>query len=177
VIGKLVNHGRTTTFGHGYSCHICLLRPRSRGSIRLASKDPLAAPLIDPNFLGDRDDLDRLIRGFSLTRNILSQPALAGLGGRELPNSASAVTPDQIEAFIRDHCDTIYHPAGSCRMGHGPLDVVDSQLRVHGLQGLRVVDASIMPSVVAGNTNAPVIMIAEKAADMIKAAQKDSARA
>lgn len=172
VIGKLVNHGRTTTFGHGYSCHVCLLRPRSRGNVRLASKDPMAAPLIDPNFLGDRDDLDRLIRGFKLTRSILSQPALAGLGGKELSTSASATTDAQVEAFIRDHADTIYHPVGSCRMGHGPMDVVDSQLRVHGLEGLRVVDASIMPSVIGGNTNAPVIMIAEKAADMIKAAQK-----
>ncbi len=171
VIGKLVNHGRTTTFGHGYSCHVCLLRPRSRGSVRLANKDPMTAPLIDPNFLGDRDDLDRLIRGFKLTRSILSQPALAGLGGKELSSSAGATTDAQIEAFIRNHADTIYHPVGSCRMGHGPTDVVDSQLRVHGTQGLRVVDASIMPSVIGGNTNAPVIMIAEKAADMIKAAQ------
>ena len=174
VIGKLVNHGRTTVFGHGYSCHVCLLRPRSRGSVRLASKDPGAAPLIDPNFLSDRDDVERMIRGFKLTRAILKQPALAGHGGKELAVSADATSDAQIEAFIRDHADTIYHPVGSCRMGHGPLDVVDSQLRVHGLQGLRVVDASIMPSVIGGNTNAPVIMIAEKAADMIKDAQKGS---
>ena len=171
VIGKLVNHGRTTTFGHGYSCHVCLLRPRSRGSVKLASKDPLAAPLIDPNFLGDRDDMDRLVRGFKLMRHILSQPALAGVAGRELAASAVAQTDAQIEHFIRDHADTIYHPVGSCRMGNGPLDVVDAQLRVRGIDALRVVDASIMPRVVGGNTNAPVIMIAEKATDMIKAAQ------
>ena len=172
VIGKLVNHGRTTVFGHGYSCHVCLLRPRSRGSVKLASKDPMAAPLIDPNFLGERDDLDRMVSGFKLTRAILAQPALAGLGGKATANWAQASTDTQIETFIRDHADTIYHPVGSCRMGHGPLDVVDSQLRVHGLQGLRVVDASIMPNVVGGNTNAPVIMIAEKAADLIKADQR-----
>jgi choline dehydrogenase-like flavoprotein len=172
VIGKLVNHGRTTVFGHGYSCHVCLLRPRSRGSVKLASKDPMAAPLIDPNFLGERDDLDRMIQGFKATRAILSQPALAGLGGKAMADWAHANTDAQIEAFIRDHADTIYHPVGSCRMGHGPMDVVDSQLRVHGLQGLRVVDASIMPSVIGGNTNAPVIMIAEKAADLIKADQR-----
>jgi choline dehydrogenase-like flavoprotein len=171
VIGKLINHGRAITFGHGFSCHMCLLRPRSRGSVRLASKDPLAAPLIDPNFLGDRDDMDRMVRGFKLARRILTQPALATLGGRELEASIHAQSDAQIEQFIRDHADTIYHPVGSCRMGSGPLDVVDAQLRVRGLQGLRVVDASIMPSVVSGNTNAPVIMIAEKAADMIKAAQ------
>ena len=171
VIGKLVNHGRTTTFGHGYSCHVCLLRPKSRGSVMLQSKDPLDAPLIDPAFLTDRDDMDRLIRGFKLTRSILSQPALAGFLGQELPDLARVKTDFQIEQFIRDHADTIYHPAGSCRMGTGPMDVVDSELRVHGLAGLRVVDASIMPRLVGGNTNAPVIMIAEKAADLIKSSQ------
>jgi choline dehydrogenase-like flavoprotein len=171
VVGKLVNHGRTTVFGHGHSLHVCLLRPRSRGSVRLASKDPLALPLIDPNFLSDRDDMDRMIRGVKLIRNILSQPALAALGGRELAASANAQTDAEIERFIRDYADTIYHPVSTCRMGKGPLDVVDAELRVHGLEGLRVVDASIMPSLISGNTNAPVIMIAEKAADMIKAAQ------
>jgi choline dehydrogenase-like flavoprotein len=95
---------------------------------------------------------------------------LRGIQGRELAASASAQTDAQIEHFIRDHADTIYHPVGTCRMGSGPMDVVDAQLRVRGIEGLRVVDASIMPSVVGGNTNAPVIMIAEKAADMIKAA-------
>jgi choline dehydrogenase-like flavoprotein len=170
VIGKLVNHGRTTTFGHGYSCHVCLLRPKSRGSVMLQSKDPFAAPLIDPAFLTDRDDMDRLIRGFKLMRSILSQPALADFRGQELPELAAAKTDFQIEQFIRDHADTIYHPAGSCRMGPGPMDVVDAKLQVHGLQGLRVVDASIMPRLIGGNTNAPVIMIAEKAADMIRAA-------
>ena len=171
VIGKLLNHGRTATLGHGFSCHVCLLRPRSRGSVRLASKDPFAAPLIDPNFLGDRDDMDRMVRGFKLMRHILAQPALAAAQGRELAASAKAQTDAQIERFIRDHADTIYHPVGTCRMGSGALDVVDAQLRVHGLAGLRVVDASIMPRVVVGNTNAPVIMIAEKAADMIRTAQ------
>jgi choline dehydrogenase-like flavoprotein len=169
VIGKLVDHGRKTTFGHGYSCHVCLLRPQSRGSVRLASKDPMQAPAIDPNFLGDRDDTERMVRGFKLMRSLLGQPALAGYGGRELRASAAAQTDADIELFIREHADTIYHPVGSCRMGNGPLDVVDDRLRVHGLQGLRVVDASIMPRIVGGNTNAPVVMIAEKAADMIRA--------
>lgn len=170
VIAKLVDHGRTTTTGHGYSCHVCLLRPKSRGSVRLGNADPLSAPLIDPNFLGERDDVERLMRGFKLMRSILSQPALARLGARELPTSAVVRTDPQIEQYLRNHADTIYHPAGSCRMGPGAMDVVDAQLRVQGLQGLRVVDASIMPGLVGGNTNAPVIMIAEKAADMIKAA-------
>ena len=172
VIGKLVDHGRKTVFGHGYSCHVCLLRPLSRGSVTLASADPEAAPLIDPNFLAERDDLDRLVRGFKLMRQLLQQPALAGCRGVESPTSASAQTDAQIEQFIRAHADTIYHPVGSCRMGPGADDVVDAQLQVHGVQGLRVVDASIMPRVVGGNTNAPTIMIAEKAADMIKAAAR-----
>jgi choline dehydrogenase-like flavoprotein len=170
VIGKLVDHGRKTVFGHGYSCHVCLLRPQSRGSVRLASADPLQAPLIDPNFLAERDDVDRMVRGFKLMRGILSQPALAGLGGRELESSARARSDAEIEQFIRAYADTIYHPVGSCRMGTGAMDVVDAQLRVHGIEGLRVVDASIMPRIVGGNTNAPTIMIGEKAADMIKAA-------
>ena len=170
VIGKLINHGRTSTFGHGFSCHLCLLRPRSRGSVRLASKDPRSAPLIDPNYLSDPDDMERMVRGFKLMRKLLAQPALAGLEGKELAACAAAQSDSQIEQFIRANADTIYHPSGSCRMGNGPLDVVDAQLRVHGIEALRVVDASIMPRLVSGNTNAPTIMIAEKAADMIKAA-------
>jgi choline dehydrogenase-like flavoprotein len=170
VIGKLVDHGRKTVFGHGYSCHVCLLRPASRGRIDLASADAMAAPRIDPNFFGEADDLQRMVRGFRIMRHILGQSALAAYGGRELAASANARTDAQIEQFIRERADTIYHPVGSCRMGTGPLDVVDAQLRVRGVAGLRVVDASIMPRIVGGNTNAPVVMIAEKAADMIKRA-------
>lgn len=170
VIGKLIDHGRKTVFGHGYSCHVCLLRPVSRGSVGLASPDPLAAPLIDPGFLTERDDMDRMVAGFKAMRRILQQPALAQHGGRELNTTAVGQTDAQIEQVIRACADTIYHPVGSCRMGPDPQhDVVDAQLRVHGMQGLRVVDASIMPRIVSGNTNAPVIMIAEKAADLIKA--------
>jgi choline dehydrogenase-like flavoprotein len=171
AIAKLVNHGRSTVLGHGYSCHVCLLRPVSRGSVTLASKDPMEPPVIDPNFLGERDDVERLVRGFKLMRKLLQQPALVALGGKEVPKSAAAQSDLQIEQFIRDNADTVYHPVGSCRMGRGPLDVVDHELRVHGIQALRVVDASIMPRLVSGNTNAPTIMIAEKAADLIKAAQ------
>ena len=169
VIGKLVDHGRKTVLGHGYSCHVCLLRPKSRGSVTLASSDPVAAPNVDPAFFAERDDLDRLVLGFKEMRRILAQPALAGHGARELAASAKAQSDAEIEAFVRDHADTIYHPVGSCRMGSGPLDVVDAELRVHGIDRLRVVDASIMPTIVSGNTNAPTIMIAEKAAVMIQA--------
>ncbi|RYF15872.1 MAG: choline dehydrogenase [Comamonadaceae bacterium] len=172
VIGKLLDHGRKTVFGHGYSCHVCLLRPKSRGSLTLASADPADAPRIDPNFLADADDTQRLVRGFKVMRAILSQPALAAHRGRELDASGQARTDAEIEAFVRDHADTIYHPVGTCGMGSGALAVVDAQLRVHGLDGLRVVDASIMPSIVGGNTNAPVIMIGEKAADLLKEAAR-----
>jgi len=172
VIGKLVDHGRKTVFGHGYSCHVCLLRPRSRGTLELASTDPMAAPRIDPNFLGDADDVQRMVRAVRVMRHILSQPALRALGGRELATSANLQTDADIERWVRRYADTVYHPVGTCRMGNGPMDVVDSQLRVHGLQGLRVVDASIMPHIVSGNTNAPVIMIGEKAVDMIQAAAR-----
>jgi len=175
VIGKLVDHGRKTVFGHGYSCHVCLLHPRSRGSVTLASADPLAAPRIDPAFLADADDMTRLTAGFHRMRQILAQPALAALGGHELAASAGAQTDAQIEQYIRNHADTVYHPVGSCRMGPGSLDVVDSTLRVHGLQGLRVVDASIMPRIVGGNTNAPTVMIAEKAAHMVRSDRGRSA--
>jgi choline dehydrogenase-like flavoprotein len=177
VIGKLVDHGRKTVFGHGYSCHVCLLQPTSRGTVQLASKDPAAAPLIDPNFLDTPDDMARMVKGVKQMRHILSQPALATLGGREFAASAAARSDEQIAEFIRNYADTIYHPVGSCRMGPGPGDVVDAELRVHGMQGLRVVDASIMPSVVSGNTNAPTIMIAEKIADQIKAAARKPAQA
>ncbi len=158
-------------FGHGYSAHVCVLRPQSRGSVTLASADPFAAPLIDPNFFDHPDDMQRLVRGFRLMRDVMNQPALARLGGKELARSASATSDADIEQFIRTYGDTIYHPVGTCRMGSGTLDVVGADLRIHGLEGIRVVDASMMPRIIGGNTNAPVIMVAEKASDMIKAAR------
>jgi choline dehydrogenase-like flavoprotein len=171
VIAKLADHGRKTQFGHGYSCHVCVLRPKSRGSVGLSSPDPLAAPRIDPNFLADRDDVERMVRGVKLMRAILGQPALARFG-KEQARSAAAASDEQIEQYIRATGDTIYHPVGSCRMGPLATDPLDHELRVKGVTGLRVVDASVMPQIVSGNTNAPVIMIAEKAAELIKAAAR-----
>ncbi len=168
VVGKLVDHGRKTVFGHGYSCHVCLLRPKSRGTVQLASAEAAAPPLIDPNFFAAADDLGAMVRGFKQMREILWQPALACQGGKELAASAAARSDDEIAQLIRDTADTIYHPVGSCRMGSDAGAVVDASLKVRGVTGLRVVDASVMPQIVGANTNAPTIMIAEKAADMIK---------
>ena len=117
VVGKLVDHGRKTTWGHGYSCHVCVLRPASRGSVQLASADPMAAPLIDPNYLAEDSDTRLLVKGFKILRNILGQKALAGYGGRELAVSAHARTDEEIEQFVRNHAETIYHPVGS--LPHG----------------------------------------------------------
>ena len=168
VVGKLVNHGRTPSWGHGYSLHVCLLQPQSRGTVRLASTDAKAAPLIDPQFLTHADDMAPMIKGVRHARRILQAPALRAYG-REWSRSAAAQTDAELAHWIRQNADTIYHPVGTCRMGQDHMAVVDAQLRVHGVQGLRVVDASVMPRIVSGNTNAPTIMIAEKAADWIKA--------
>ena len=173
VIGMVDNHNRTFHWGHGMSMHACALRPQSRGSVTLASRDANAAPVIDPQFLSDERDLDTMVRGFRLIRRIFAQPAFAPFGGADRSRElyfADVETDDQIRAAIRAHADTIYHPAGTCRMGDvaaDPMAVVDPRLRVRGVDGLRVVDASIMPTLVSGNTNAPVMMIAEKAAEFV----------
>jgi choline dehydrogenase-like flavoprotein len=168
VIGLLDDHARKLHLGQGFSCHVCALRPKSRGSVRLASADPFAAPLIDPNFLADPQDVETLVAGFKLTRRLMEAPSLRAWWTKEA-FSAGVNSDDEIRAFLRRRVDTVYHPVGSCAMGPDPAKaVVDARLRVHGIEALRVVDASIMPEVVAGNTNAPTIMIAEKAAEMIR---------
>ncbi|MCA8894463.1 MAG: glucose-methanol-choline oxidoreductase, partial [Amphiplicatus sp.] len=155
--------------GGGYSCHVCVLRPKSRGSVRLQSPDPLAPPLIDPNFLSDEDDLRRLLKGARIVERILDAPAFKPVDGEQMYVSRGA--PDEeIIADIRARSDTIYHPVGTCRMGADAGAVVDPACRVNKVTGLRVIDASIMPTLVGGNTNAPSIMIGERAADLIKGA-------
>ncbi len=171
AIAMVDDHARKLHYGYGYSCHVCKLRPESRGTVGLHSADPFAAPAIDPNFLSDDRDLETLIKGARMMRQIMDAPALANFRHSEMFGTETAKTDADWERHIRDRADTIYHPVGTCKMGVDDMAVVDPQLRVHGVQGLRVVDASIMPTLVSGNTNAPTIMIAEKAADMIKAAQ------
>jgi len=166
------DHGRKPRWGTGFSCHVCLLRPKSRGHVALKNADPLAAPLIDPRFFDDPDDLETMVKGFKLTRQILDAPALAAVRTGDL-YAGHVHTDEEIRRSLRERCDTIYHPVGTCRMGTDDASaVVDSHLKVRGLESLRVVDASIMPTLVGGNTNAPTIMIGEKAADMIKAEMK-----
>jgi len=163
------DHGRKRRWGRGFSCHVCLLRPKSRGSVALHSADPMAAPLIDPNFLGEVDDLESMVAGYKTTRRLMETPAMRALEKKDL-FTESVRTDDDIRALLRARVDTVYHPVGTCKMGVGdPLAVVDLKLRVYGLEGLRIVDASVMPTLIGGNTNAPTIMIGEKAADMIKA--------
>lgn len=166
VVGQLVNHGLDLVPGHGFSLHVCALQPRSRGSLRLRDAAAQSAPSIDPQFLSDPEDLQTLVRGVRRARQILAQPALAA-HGQEWARSAKAQTDADLQDWIRHHADTIYHPVGTCRMGTDALAVVDPQLRVHGVPGLRVVDASVMPRIVSGNTHAPTVMLAERAADFM----------
>jgi choline dehydrogenase-like flavoprotein len=169
VMAIVEDHARKLHLGHGYSCHVCVLRPYSRGEVFLQSADPMAAPGIDPRFLSDPRDLQTLIKGARMTREILEVPAIKKYATRELFGIHDNMTDAEWEQNIRNRADTVYHPVGTCKMGTDDMAVVDPQLKVHGLEGLRVADASIMPLLVSGNTNAPAIMIGEKCADMIKA--------
>ena len=162
-----------TMIGHGYALHVCNLRPQSRGYVGLKSADPADDALIDPNYLSEPDDLAVLVDGLRAARRVLAASALAPYRGREIHPGEQVQDDSQIERFIRARAESIYHPVGSCKMGHDDMAVVDDSLRVHGIAGLRVVDASIMPTLVGGNTNAPTVMIAEKAADMMLAPQFD----
>ena len=152
-------------------------RPESKGSIHAKSPDPAAAPAIRPNYLADELDRQTLVAGMKIARRIVNNPALDRYRAFEMNPGERYQTDDELLEFARLYGQTAYHVVGTCKMGHDPMAVVDDQLRVHGLAGLRVVDASIMPTMTSGNTNAPVIMIAEKAADLIKAAAARPARA
>ena len=153
----------------GFSASVCQLRPESRGSLRIRSADPTVPPEIRINYLATETDRTANIEGISILRKILAAPALKPYVVDEVEPGARVESDDELLAFARQRGSTVYHPTSTCRMGSDPLAVVDAQLRVRGIEGLRVVDASIMPDLMSGNTNAPVIMIAEKASDMILA--------
>ncbi len=155
----------------GMTCAPCQLRPESRGSIRIKSPLPTVHPAIRANYLSARLDQETVVESLKIARRIFNAAPLDPYRGAELEPGADVQSNDELLAFARERGNTIYHPAGTCKMGSDPMAVVDAQLRVHGVQNLRVIDASIMPNLVSGNTNAPVIMIAEKAADMIRAAR------
>ncbi|NRA60304.1 MAG: GMC family oxidoreductase N-terminal domain-containing protein [Psychrobium sp.] len=168
VIGLVDDHNRKPHLGHGYSVHASLMQPKSRGTVRLASKDPAQAPLIDPNFLGDPDDLTVLVKGLQKTLAVMQSSAFNEVRGKML-YPLDKDNEAQLIEYIRNTADTEYHPVGTCKMGtdNDKYAVLNQQLQVRGIKNLRVVDASIMPTIVTGNTNAPTIMIAEKAADMM----------
>lgn len=156
--------------GHGISINPCFLRPASRGTLRLTSQDPAAPARIDGNFLGEQSDVDTLVRGVKLARRILRAPSLRQVISEELAPSADTDIDDQaLEAYVRERAKTVYHPAGTCRMGAAgdDLAVVNTELQVKGISGLRICDASVMPTLVSGNTNAPVVMIAERCAQFM----------
>jgi len=167
IRGIVDDHGRKLHFSNGYTFHVCILRPKSRGHISLASGNPKDAPLIDPNYLNDERDLDKLYKAARIAQTIMNAPAWDTVRGKAF-YKCDAKDEEALKADIRNQSETVYHPVGTCKMGHDKLAVVDERLRVHGLKNLRVIDASIMPQIISGNTNAPSIMIAEKGADMIK---------
>jgi choline dehydrogenase len=167
IPGRKSHRGRMFEYGHGVSLHTCVLRPDSRGAVTRITPD--GPPIIDLGLLSDPRDLARLTKGVAMARDILRRPPFAPLGLSEIIPGENVT---DLTHYIRDNARTVYHPVGTCAMGTGPDAVVDPHLRVHGIQGLRVADASIMPTIVSGNTNAPAIMIGEKAADLILNARK-----
>lgn len=170
VPAQLDDHGRNKLPGHGFTLHVCFLRPQSRGRIGLNSASMMDSPRIHANYLSESADLAHLVAGVRLSREIFAARAFTPWRGPEIFPGPTARSDAELAAAIRAKAESIYHPVGTCRMGVDDDAVVDGHLRVRGVEGLRVVDASVMPRLIGGNTNAPTIMIAEKAADLIKAA-------
>jgi choline dehydrogenase-like flavoprotein len=169
LIGLVDDHARRLHYGYGISCHVAALRPASRGSLRLRSADARQPPAIDPNYLGEDADLEMLLTGVKAAREIMNGSPLDRFRGEEM-FAQEGQSDEALVARIRRRADTIYHPVGTCRMGRDEMAVVDSSLRLRGLEGVSVADASVMPTLVGGNTNAPTIMIAEKAAERLAGA-------
>ncbi|BCW88333.1 Oxygen-dependent choline dehydrogenase [Alphaproteobacteria bacterium SO-S41] len=167
VNALMTDHGRKKADRHGFTLHVCQLRPASKGYIALKNTDPFSQPLIQPNYLAVESDRAALREGVRIARKIFAQPSFDPFRGPELAPGAHVQSDAEIDAWVARSAETIYHPVGTAKMGTDDMAVVDAQLRVRGIEGLRVVDASVMPTLVGGNTNAPTIMIAEKASDMI----------
>lgn len=167
VMALLANNGKTMTPQHGFYAHINVARPHATGSVTLAGPDIATPPIIDQNYNGTEHDRRVMREGVKIARAIFAQPAFDICRGEELVPGSAVQGDDEIDAFIRAHAEADYHSVGTARMGTDAMAVVDPQLRVHGIDGLRVVDASVMPHLPGGNTAIPVAMIAEKAADMI----------
>ena len=169
VLAIMKDHGKQSVPKDGFSVHVCQLRPESRGRVGLASADPFADPAIFANYLATEEDRRALREGAKMTRELAGQNALKAIAGQEESPGTEVRTDADLDAWIRRSAETIYHPVGTCRMGRAgdAMAVVDGSLKVQALAGLRVIDASVMPTLVGGNTNAPTMMIAEKAADMI----------
>jgi choline dehydrogenase len=163
-----MNHGFSNPEGHGFAIGIALLHPESRGQIRLRSTDAFEPPVIEPNYLAAEADLEVIVEGVKIARHLVETKALAAYKGAEKWPGPQATNDEGIREFLRETVETIYHPLGTCKMGQDPLAVVDSRLRVRGVEGLRVVDASIIPTQITGHPNAAVIMIAERGADLLK---------
>ena len=159
--------------GHGFALSVVNLYPRSRGEVRLASPDPRVAPRVNPNILADPEDSAPLLRGLHLARQLCDAPAFAPYNAAEVRPGRAARSDTELKAYLREATATAHHPVGSCRMGTDDQAVVDHSLRVRGVDALRVVDASIFPSIVGGNTNAPIVMVAEKAADLLAGRTKE----
>lgn len=161
--------GKSMVEGHGFQAHVSPMRSKSRGSITLRSADAMDKPVVRFNYMSHPDDWTEMRAGVRLTREIFAQPAFDSFRGEEIAPGADIVTDDEIDAFIREKIESGYHPCGTCKIGASddPMAVVDSELRVIGVDGLRVVDSSVMPSITTGNLNAPTIMIGEKGADHI----------
>jgi choline dehydrogenase len=170
VMAIMQDHAKVVVEKDGFSLHVCQLRPESKGRVGLLNADPFADPAIYANYLSSEEDKRAMREGVKIARKVAAQDAFAKFQPKEYGDSAKAQTDEEIDAWIKQNAETIYHPVGTCKMGAetDPMAVVDAELKVIGLKGLRVIDASVMPTLVSGNTNAPTIMIAERASDLIR---------
>ena len=164
-------NGSNAVKEHGFQCHVGSMRSPSRGHVRLKSRDPHAHPAILFNYMSHEQDWQEFRDAIRITREIMNQPALDKYRGREISPGTECQSDAELDEFVRNHAETAFHPCGTCKMGYDEMAVVDGEGRVHGLEGVRVVDASIMPQIITGNLNATTIMIGEKMADAIRGRQ------